>query len=697
MKEVEEVKKKIVFESKAKYNESAVNGVINAVCQYTELFDSESLKIDQDSIMENSMLHIAAIENKDNKQVIEGTINDVYIPLDDNVKLPYTNKSVKQGYEDLSNRVMGYIDESLAKHTDPNSGMNRVATTYKNQLKLVTDPDYMDYIAEDPTYKDVASTVMTSLPAPNFKNLAGESEMDLEKYDQLINKFSFLSMLEERQKFMMEKTIPYVKAKKNGTLTPKMEARYKDDYMYMLEGQKKHCDDIKNALNHPDSYLIKSNKTLDHSDLFMIRWQVPAVEFADTYTTDKKLLENGWAPIDLSVINKVQVWHKGLKNDSVDKTRLSDERKMLKKQYDDVKPLIDRLNEEKKLSAKEKYEILNGINKKIKEYGSNNDKITFAGLDKAVKRNGRLYDATERRYFKKLDIKEAKEQIDKIYKSIKDVDFFMFGQGSDAFDNMLKAVKEAKEFADKTFPNGTVTTDKDVVEFMDKCTTAQVFTSTYIAHKDSQIVGNWGRKQSRQTREQPRISAAINGLEGLEAILGSGEAALTAVVKEKAQKKIQDRLVKEEEIRSNPKTTGAEYERSVIRSIAMVQKASDAYYKQGNQSFHDYFKRVVKAGNTSYPAPEVDKLYNKSVEIRNITKTVLPGVDNPVDENNNRIVVTNEEIKKAYQDAVVEKTAKISRDKDISMMRTLLLSDKQQAKDAAKKAQQNKAPKAPGK
>ena len=302
-------------------------GVLNSCLMYKNEILDES-KIDNSLEMELNVFPTMALaqskkEFKEKKQNFK-----VYLPLNEMgkgySKMPSgpvdgMTKSIYDHAKDLSDN----LSDTIEKHG--NNGIGRSAKVFKNQIDLATNENSVEINRLYPMLKGIYDTVTTSLPESYFKT--GEDpntkepiyERDIEKHNQLMEKYGFLEMLEKAQKFIKEETIPYIEAKKKGTLTAEQVQAYNQKYLAHLQDVKASAEKVKTIdINDP---LVKDNRTfINNPKMDELRWRKPADSIIDKVNSISSI-SNGWPVKDQGLLLEIKSWYESFGVEAKDQSR----------------------------------------------------------------------------------------------------------------------------------------------------------------------------------------------------------------------------------------------------------------------------------------------------------------------------------------------------------------------------------------
>ena len=688
---------------------------VNNVFSYSEIIDNKELDKRTDDIRTETTTLFSLNPAKMEDRVFyplstAGAKGKSKAPLK-GIDLEGNETNIEEVLIDRSKEVEGYVDTSIKADIDEKSAKHRFKVALKNNIQFSRDKKMPEYVKMDPTYFMIANSVFLSFPYNSFAtDKIGEDgkrvlETDEDKFEQLMEKYDFLKVLETAQKFYVEKTIPYANIKEPN-LTEVNE--YKQSYFDYLTKLEEHAKNIQNI--DKDDELVKDNGVFAaHSIEFLdTRWKKPLGEKLEKMAaTEKKYLKNGWAVGDLGVLHEIESAFESDKVIMNDKTNPKAERDKAKARYKGLESTVKKLSEMKVSSPEQRKKMLEEVKAKYLEYDKGS--VIIKNLTTVLERP---VSATElgiksMKVIREEDPEKANIQVNssdfidavkEIYKSIDDVDFFMWGKSSGRFNEMLESLKTLNERA-IAFDNDRISDVEDLNNLMGLAEDAMQKIDLYLKRKDRQLKEDVNRKEDdkKQKREQPRIKAAVDAYDKLNKAMKDMENSVVRNYKADAVKKINERLENEETIRKNSKTSNGEYKCSVLRSIDLVQRADDSYYhRMKNESFSEFAKRISTAADVNYSKNKILSL-NADPYITKIRKKVCPetkGYINgkeakllPRNNDGTRAVVTNASIKDEYKAQVRKETKNSVRQKESAEYRKNLISQKSQKKAAQEKNQ----------
>ena len=638
-----------------------------------------------------------------------------------------TNQNSYDFWKESLHKQSAILDKVKATYSnDKNFTLYKAADLFKQAIDLGLDENYAEYAKEFPFYQQSLNSTLVSFPKNKFKTNKMDSngnpiyEQNNEKFDQLIKKYNFLQIFEMDMKFMKETTIPYIKAKKNGTLTQEQADVYKNSFLKHLE---KRADIAQTILDLDErDPLIQDNETFGRKDKELIqkRWKN---EFAQTKVNDyvfaKKYLDKGWPVQDLPTLETIIKSYdaelqisKEQPGINFDKKAVEASKKIVKSTSNDYK----KLTESEIKSPEERKRLLNNFKNAYKEAGNeinygfvnsaletkiSNFEIGATNLRTLQKREALLEEQANRFDVRSVDIPIDGQKLNKmvtdIRKSIKDVDFFMWGTSSKEFGDMLESLEDLEKYTSRNISSSNTISVEDLRFFFDRVANTKKSVEKYLTHKEIQLDKDVNRKDNnrKQKHEQPRIEASLNALDNLDGILMYCESSVTNSVKQKIQSRLETRLEKEEILRKKNATSNVEYKRSVVRSIDMTQKMHDSYYHiLDSESFDSFINRLNRTANPKYTGPLLksivrsnagSEIYNKLMKIDPSKKSQM--IRRMPSE------VTTKKIKEAYNDKLVQMSqsksqsnSALENNKEIhNKRRQQMVSQKQAAKNAPKK------------
>lgn len=618
------------------------------------------------------------------------------------------------------------LDNILKSTSDNKNGIqHKMAKLFKECLEIGMDENYLDYMKEFPYYQQTLNSTMASLP----KNLFNTGKLDEKgkpifkrddkKYDKLLNDYGLIKILELDLKFLKEETIPYITAKKNGSLTPEQAAEYKNKFLKLFEERSKIAEQIQGI--NPDDPLFKENETFGFSDTYLLdkRWKK---EFSkrkiDDYKHVKTYIDKGWPVQDMSVLDDINKYYnvelstsKEKNNLNYSKETINNSKQFIKKAQNDYK----KLTESDITTTEERSEILSNFKKHFTEIKSekvagfidtamdtplSNIELGVVKLRELERNEARAKEELQQAE-KPFDINDVPVQIDgnkliktvkDIKKSIKDVDYFMWGTSSKQFNEMLESLEDLEKYTEKNVSSSKEISVDELKHLYSRVAVSLQSVNSYLQRKEGQLNENKDRKEDKrkQKHEQPRIQASINAEKKLNDILLGFESGLIAAVKGNVQKELKTKLDNEEKIRSNVNTTDSDYKRSILRSIDLTQKMHDSYYHiTSNENFDSFVTRLNNSFRTNYTDAYLKRTVGGSKAVKEIFNSLLH-ID--PDKKSQRIrrmpdEVKNDIIKKAYNDKIKEVASSVLADnlKLNAGRKKNMISTKQAAKEGPKK------------
>ena len=729
-----------------------VTSALSQVVEYDEeLFEFNDPGITSDDLSMDIGLLIMNNPNKKKAYVplINSDSGMTYIDPKKGLIQDGTRCGLEAHVEEITNSLNDRI------HKTPNTMAGRTAKVMKDQINLANSKDYIKCIKENPIHAIVMSSMMVSYPSPLYQTGVDPEtkkpiyEKNNEKYAQMMEKYGFIKLLEDNQKFTMESTLPYVQAKKNGTLTAEQAKEYKEKYMAHLQSMKETCGLIQ-SIDFNDE-CVKGNKTVVTNANIDMRWKNEFKNAAEKMDTIQNSLGNGWATRDFGTLMEIMKWYNRLQVTSKNNKYTPEQQKQFKEQLEDTKEAYEALFSTKVDSPEKREELLKNIKKKIEKHDENSHLIDmiedtmYANVDKAEigiittaknveyddfvvvndkyainnsfdskderlsslvgdpdvkervseveepKVEGPKFRVREVKGLKAYSTKAMKKQVDELYKAMKGVDYFMFGKSSNEFNEMMESVSQMKVQMDKMANYNDTPTADSMAVFGDlvKVTSDKII--GYLNKKQADFDKDGTRRDSedKQTREQNRIQTAIESYEKVMSIHKQNKKALEDEFVPGIKKRIREELDEEEKIRSNPDISLNKYKASVAKSFYLVGLEKDSSLEMSeNLSVHDFVERMESYKVPHFSDKEISGIYNKSIEFKKMVKKV---VDKEIPKNSkgeNEITYTAE-IRGHYNEAVKTKAKQISSSSKMREYRETLLSNQRKQQLEAK---QNQAP-----
>ena len=715
---------------------------LSQVMQYDEeLFEFGDPNVTFDDL--NMDIGLMVMNNPNGKKRL-------YIPLQDTDKgMTYIDPKkglnldgARLGIDGHAQEITDCLDRTIL--FSPGTIAARTAKVMKDQINLTNSPDYIKCIKDNPIHALVMGSMMVSYPTPLYQTGVDPKtnkpiyEKDNEKYTQMMEKYGFIKLLEDNQKFTMESTLPYVKAKENGTLTDEQAKEYKKNYMAHLQSLKESCRTIQGIDLNDEC--VKGNKTVVTNGAMDLRWKNEFKNVADKIDTIQNALGNGWATRDYGTLIEIMKWRNRLEVASKNKEYKPEEREQFKAQLADTKEAYDALFSTKVDTPEKRENLLKNIKKKIEKHDENSSVIDMIEDTLAAKVNkaeigiittaknieyddfvvvndkygiNNSVDSKDERLsglggdpdvndsiseveapvadekkigLKAFSNKAMKKQVDEIYKAMKKVDYFMFGKSSDEFNEMMESVSQLKEQMDRmTDYSDTPNADRLAV-FGDLVAKSTDKIIGYLNKKQDDFDKDGTRRDSKdkQTREQNRIQTAIESYEKLIGIYKQTKKTFEDEYIPGIKEKIKEELASEEKVRSNPDISLNKYKASVAKSFFLVGlERGNTLNMPETRSMKDYVERMSDYKVPHMSDKETSKVYNGSPELKKMVKKV---VDKEIPKNakgENEITYTAE-IRGHYNEAVKNKAKEVKAFKGMGEYREALLSNQRKQQLAAK-------------
>ena len=201
----------------------------------------------------------------------------------------------------------------------------------------------------------------------------------------------------------------------------------------------------------------------------------------------------------------------------------------------------------------------------------------------------------------KKRVADMKAVSDELYNLMNEVDYNLFGKGSDQFDEMKKEIKALKKFTDekyKTDKNGNfyLITEEELLDAQYKALTK---IKAYLDYKQDQFDREPNRRNDpkRQKREQPRIKNSIKMLSKLECEYLENKKYVMGLEND-LRKLFSQKLDEAGKERLNPDTS---YPANIKKSVDLIF-ALDGKNWEGKEDGKavDYLKKITSSMNLKY-------------------------------------------------------------------------------------------------
>lgn len=354
-----------------------------------------------------------------------------------------------------------------------------------------------------------------------------------------------------------------------------------------------------------------------------------------------------------------------------------------KKQFDEIKAEI-RENKPAKENAK------SNPRKDDADVVKDSQKKAKAKLDDPTEANNNLIERLRR---------EATE----MYNTIKAVDFNLLGKGSPEFTDMLRDLKDLKEYAERELyvDNKGLIHEAVLAEYYDKQKECLDSVNKYVEHKREDL-RTAGRKESwwRSRHEQPRISASLSVLEKLGASYEKGRAAIIENARELHRNELSTLLAKQEESLKDADVKGLDYEITVGTAAEMIGNLNGRVWKPAKgESLVDFVKRAEKLGQSATYLNALNDIYVTGHVARNVYEKVekistdekYEGKQYPAKKplNVNQLTEIFKEVnpdeKYINKPQIIDVSERVTKVKDsVKTLKDQMLSEKQKKADAKK-------------
>ncbi|MCR4715744.1 MAG: hypothetical protein K5656_01055 [Lachnospiraceae bacterium] len=433
------------------------------------------------------------------------------------------------------------IENRLKKSNKENTVAYRVIKLIHNHTKLVRDNNFALASSINPLYSSWFEASFVNFPGNKWiveENGQKKTIVDDKRLEEMLKSIPFLDQIEAKQKFFMEKTMPYAAKRATRPLERNEVVEYRKEYMLHLQEQDKYANDIlrvKGSGENINTY-IKENDTFakNPSQSFVDNWQGERFCKSTKTNCEKhlKYLDHGWPVEDFEFLNSYDEFQSTLTlsiSASVnDATKLKQ-----------LTALVDEITEAKKyidsvyiVSPEQRLAVIDKLNAPLKKYmaieypnGAVNKEPMFSRI--ITKAANAKFEAQEigqgplriipshgdyDREFGGFDKDTVKANVDIMVKDLNSVELFY--KGSNEFKRMKESLLELKEYVDNQYDSATYANSNDErvkYDLMTKLVKVQDATTKYLDYKGVQFEQDKTRRDSakKQKREQPRIKMAL--------------------------------------------------------------------------------------------------------------------------------------------------------------------------------------------
>ncbi len=319
----------------------------------------------------------------------------------------------------------------------------RVLEVIRKQTEFICGPGYMDVLRENRHHG--LTNHFNDFPVPLFvkgkdKDGKMEYETDFPRYEKFLEKHpEFVEQFEERLDFLMNTLNPYVRKRKEGSVTEADEILFTQKYKRHLEREQK----LWNKIASYDEGEMKKISPFDKNDVqFRMDWvgqrgaagTLPWIERSISY------LEKGWSAEDLPFLEdmeKVQQMVLSVENTVKERERQIAE---LEKRYEELK-------KEAETRRKEQEEAeISGDGEKALQCGDALKKTeTFLKKTGEAIKNGQKYLAEEKEKLKRDPWEKEKKEFKRDYARLTNTQVVSQSQRRKLIENMKPYVKKFNE------------------------------------------------------------------------------------------------------------------------------------------------------------------------------------------------------------------------------------------------------------
>ncbi len=527
-------------------------------------------------------------------------------------------------YRKEGKNLAGKLHTIAEKHKNKDSKIIcDIATQFENIINFMSVSGFLDSCKENPSYLPSTNQSFVSMPTPLFttgkkdENGNDITERDLKSFSKLMNEYQLLDIIKKENEFYKKETVPYVTQKKKGTLTAKQVEDYKIKYLKHLKEVStlaKKIDqklpDIEDVKKHPEKYpLISKNPSFQA--VLSSRWKPYLKRTANAFNTTFDLMSKGWPLQDITFLMSEVHSFNYLKDraTSNDPNISKDELEAAKKEYNIKKDFFEVTLQTPVKTLKDRKNVLTQLHSIIKKSEPTSFSLDFidANLNHPICEN-----ELNTSFAVKIDILNQKESnnlsfntgarramTSNLLKSMKKVDYVMFGRGSDEFNDMLTSLEELDNYTQENINPENIKKDGlgEIDRYYHCVCNSLTKIKTYLMRKKEQFEKDPNRKNDpkKQKREQPRIKAAIDAYEKLSEDLASIEKKIVILNKEQNDKFLDKQLSTLLKKRNSNSITKEQYTQSVVASIKMLTLKQDNVYKlRENENIASFVHRLAE-------------------------------------------------------------------------------------------------------
>jgi len=242
-------------------------------------------------------------------QTAESKVKDLNAPLpEDEVK------ALELLVEDFIQTMRSAIEKD---HAPNDSYRRRAQLAFLQHVETMANGDFRLMLEADDVYLSYMAGTFNDFPLPLFGK-KGQNDgfvRDDEKYEKYMKAYPFLEQYEERQRYEKEHMIPYLKAKKAGTLTEAEERQYVNATMEHLLKEKRYFEKLA-TLPETDEIMSIYPFAISNNNGFSMDWK------GDRFTKKRlaeinaeiAALQHGWSPDDFRMIHQLDAAMKHIRD-----------------------------------------------------------------------------------------------------------------------------------------------------------------------------------------------------------------------------------------------------------------------------------------------------------------------------------------------------------------------------------------------
>ncbi|MBR6221856.1 MAG: hypothetical protein IKQ71_00310 [Lachnospiraceae bacterium] len=263
----------------------------------------------------------------------------------------------------------------------------RTVDMFLRQVDMFANGDFefLEKAAGDKTITDYSAGTFMSYPVPMVVDKRNPEtgspdtyKCDFDKYEEIMSKHRFLEQMEDKQKFVSEVHIPFLKAKAELKADLKVQKDFKKATYEYLKKQQKNFEELCSIKEEGEILTIQP--FAGHPSAISVDWGGQRYGSTRKKRIDSqiKALEHGWSPEDMPLIETVEIIMHEIEMEKNDGNVRPEEYERIKAIHDQFKEgFIDENSDRKKL-----IDSLNPIYKAYKKLGRQGSEKYLTAFDK---------------------------------------------------------------------------------------------------------------------------------------------------------------------------------------------------------------------------------------------------------------------------------------------------------------------------